>query len=389
MALALAFAACLLLLVGLYPFGPYQLSLMLARRLHTFPQVAPREPAGAETFAICLCVHNEERVIRNKVKDLLALREVSGGDLSIMIYVDGASDGTTEILRSYGDRITLVVSSERRGKTQGMNLLVSRTSASIVMFTDANVLIGGDAVAVLRTYFADPTVGCVCSDLNYDNGHASETATVGAAYWRFNEWTKGLETDTGSVIGADGALFAIRRSLHRPVPAGLFDDIYLSLGVLFAGYRVVRAPELKAYETHTTEARDEFRRKVRIACECMHVHFALWPEIKRLPAWHLYKYLGHRLARWLSPWFLATSALTLLAASALVFGPLPAAIIAGSGVGLFGAALKLGVPPAARLWNVILAFAGTGIGVGRALMGHRAVTWSVPTSARSLPDIQR
>ena len=109
-----------------------------------------------------------------------------------------------------------------------MNVLVSKTSATIVMFTDANVLIDRSAVAVLRRYFADPAIGCVCSDLHYLSAGASATADVGAAYWRFNEWTKGLETATGSVMGADGSLFAIRRRLHRPVPDGLFDDLYVS-----------------------------------------------------------------------------------------------------------------------------------------------------------------
>jgi hypothetical protein len=53
------------------------------------------------------------------------------------------------------------------------------------------------------------------------------------------------------VIGADGSLFAIRRRPQRPVPNTLIDDIFISLGILLAGYRVVRAPELRACETYT------------------------------------------------------------------------------------------------------------------------------------------
>jgi hypothetical protein len=48
---------------------------------------------------------------------------------------------------------------------------------------------------------------------------ADESADfVSSAFWSFNEWSKGLETETGSVIGADGSLFAIWRCLHRPAP---------------------------------------------------------------------------------------------------------------------------------------------------------------------------
>jgi cellulose synthase/poly-beta-1,6-N-acetylglucosamine synthase-like glycosyltransferase len=395
MDLALVLMACCLalLLAGLYPFGPYQLSLMLARRIGNFsagPRPAkPGPDSDLATFAICLCAYNEEQVIEDKVRDLLALRHASGGQLEILIYVDAAQDRTAEILSAYADRITLVVSPERRGKTYGMNLLINRTTASIVLFTDANVLIDLGAIAVLRTYFADPTIGCVCSDLQYMNADASATAGIGAAYWRFNEWTKGLETATGSVIGADGSLFAIRRSLHRPVPNGLFDDIYVSLSVLLTGYRVVRAPELKAYEPHTTVSGDEFRRKIRIACECMHVHFAMWPEIRRLSAWNRYKYVAHRLARWLSGYFLGGSAILFAGAASAAFGPVPVGTAILVGTAGFAAALRLRLAPAQRLWNVALAFLGTALGVWRAFAGDRAVTWSVASSARPAPKVPR
>src|SRR5207249_8584999 len=112
---------------------------------------------------------NEAAVIADKIEDLLRLREGAGGDLDILIYVDGATDGTASILEPYRDCIRVVVESDRRGKTHGMNVLVAQTRASIVMFTDANVRIDPIAVAVLRHYFADPTIGCVCSHLSYVN----------------------------------------------------------------------------------------------------------------------------------------------------------------------------------------------------------------------------
>src|ERR1700731_1404818 len=245
------------ILIALWPFGPYQITLLAARRLYRFPltpdpsRVVPR--TSDDSFAICVCAYNEAPIIADKVEDLLSLREASGADLDILIYIDGATDDTASILEPYRGRVRLVIESDRHGKTHGMNLLVAQTHASIVMFTDANVRIDPSAVPVLRRYFADPTIGCVCSHLTYVNASQSATAFVGSAFWSFNEWSKGLETATGSVIGADGSLFAIRRRLHRPVPKGLFDDIFVSLGILLAGYRVVRAPELRAYETHTTE----------------------------------------------------------------------------------------------------------------------------------------
>jgi cellulose synthase/poly-beta-1,6-N-acetylglucosamine synthase-like glycosyltransferase len=376
------------ILIALWPFGPYQITLLAARRLYRFPltpdrsRVVPR--TSDDSFAICVCAYNEAPIIADKVEDLLSLREASGADLDILIYIDGATDDTASILEPYRDRVRLVIESDRHGKTHGMNLLVAQTHASIVMFTDANVRIDPSAVSVLRRYFADPTIGCVCSHLTYVNASQSATAFVGSAFWSFNEWSKGLETATGSVIGADGSLFAIRRRLHRPVPKGLFDDIFVSLGILLAGYRVVRAPELRAYETHTTEATDEFRRKIRIATESMAVHFELWPEVRRLDAWHVYKYIGHRVARWIGGYFLILAILLLTTAAVLVLGPVMMLAIGGSLLFLFLVALRARLGPAMTLLNVLLALAGNLVGVWQALHGERAITWEPPSSARGI-----
>ena len=380
----LAVFAVLCLLLAAWPFGPYQLTLMLARRVYPFPvtpnpdQTAPQE----DTFAICLCVYNEAEVIQEKIQDLLQLRAANDGKLDIRIYVDAANDGTAEILSGYRDQIHLEISPERRGKTHGMNLLVAGATASIVMFTDANVRIDHSAVAVLKRYFADPSIGCVCSNLTYVNAGESAVATVGGAFWSFNEWSKGLETDTGSVIGADGSLFAIRRKYHRPVPHGLFDDIYVSLSILLAGHRVVRAPEMRAYETHSTRAADEFRRKIRISCESMAVHFELWPELRGFDAWNLYKYIGHRLLRWVGGYALLVSAILFYAALVMVFGFVPISAVTGAAILLYGLALRFHLPLAASSWNVFLAFLGNAIGAWKAFRGERAVTWEPPASAR-------
>src|SRR6266404_4292755 len=133
---ALLFAiGAVCVLIALWPFGPYQLTLIVARRLRRFPptpdpaRIVPG-PSDA-SFAICVCAYNEAPVIADKVEDLLSLREAAGGDLDILIYVDGATDDTASILEPYRDRVRLVIEGDRRGKTQGMNLLVAQTRASI------------------------------------------------------------------------------------------------------------------------------------------------------------------------------------------------------------------------------------------------------------------
>ncbi|MEL6963782.1 MAG: glycosyltransferase [Pseudomonadota bacterium] len=383
LALILFVAAFVCLFVAAFPFGPYQITLMLAKRLGFVKPLKPVSGATDEplSLAICLCAYNEEAVIKKKIENMLALRNVAG-KLDILIYVDCASDRTADFVASFEPEVTLVNSDERHGKPWGMNRLVSLTDADIILFTDANVMVDDKAIANLRRYFADPDVGCVTSHLSYTNPGDTATSEVGSFYWRLDEWTKGLETETGSAMGADGSLFAIRRKLHRPTPDHLIDDLFVSMSILCKGYRLIRGADVNAYESHTTIARDEFKRKVRIACQCMGVHRALWPELRTMSAWNIYKYVGHRLIRWVGGYFLIASALLFAMAIWVGFGfwSMFAAIAIVAGVILGGSVAK--VRMIEQINNILLAFAGNTIGVWRCYWGEPVVTWDLAGSAR-------
>ncbi len=64
--------------------------------------------------------------------------------------------------------------------------------------------------------------------------------------------------------------------------------------------RIVRVADAVAYEAAVSRPAEEFRRKVRISCQAFNVNRALWPRLLRLPALDLYKYVSHKLLRWLS-----------------------------------------------------------------------------------------
>jgi cellulose synthase/poly-beta-1,6-N-acetylglucosamine synthase-like glycosyltransferase len=382
-AIALFFMALVCFFIAMFPFGPYQLTLMAARRVRAFKPGDDQVEAGEEplSMAICLCAYNEEPVIKGKIDNMLALRRAAG-DLDILVYVDAASDRTAEIIRDYGDEVTLLASEERHGKPWGMNRLVALTDADIILFTDANVMIDESAVANLRRHFANPEIGCVTSHLSYTNPDDTATSEVGSFYWRLDEWTKGLETETGSAMGADGSLFAIRRSLHRPTPDHLIDDLFVSMGILCKGYRLIRGADVRAFESHTTVAKDEFKRKIRIACQCIGVHRALWSELKTLSAWNLYKYLGHRYIRWIGGYFLLAAAAFFSVAVWVGYGLLAMIVMAASAATLRILGSMMNIRLIQQINNILLAFAGNTLGVWRSYWGEPVVTWDLADSAR-------
>jgi cellulose synthase/poly-beta-1,6-N-acetylglucosamine synthase-like glycosyltransferase len=406
----LTFTGSLALLLALHPFVTYPLSLLALRRWRraseapegsrsttgaganvstganastsaTAPASVPTTAPAPLSFAICTCAYNEARVIEAKLENLLALRAQQPG-LDILVYVDASSDDTAALCRRHEGRIQLRVSQRRTGKTHGMNVLVGLTKADIVVFTDANVMIDAQALARLAPYFADPEVGGVCGNLTYTNAADSTTANTGSLYWRLEEGIKRLETDTGSVMGADGSLFAIRRALHRPPPDHLIDDMYVSFMVLCDGHRIVQATDVRAFEESVPSMHEEYQRKVRIACQAFNVHRTLWPRLSRLPALSLYKYLSHKLLRWFAIYLLAL-AYAAFVALAIVSGPPWAAAAAAmplAALWLFGYLHP--VQPVAQVFDILSAMAGAGVGVWRSTRGHRYQTWQPAASLR-------
>jgi len=288
MATALLILGILCLLAACHPFITYPWSLIVLQALRPAKRSCSESIPDAQlNCAICVSAYNEERAIARKVENLLALRAREPG-LEILVYVDGASDRTAEILREYESQIDLHVATERHGKTYGMNLLAAKARAPILIFTDANVIMDMECVRDFRRYFRDSGIGCVCGNLVYTNDSASATASSGSAYWRFEEAIKKLEMESGSMMGADGSVFAIRRSLHKPPPEHIIDDMYVSLMILCSGYRVIQASDAVAYEESVVSAREEFRRKIRIACQAFNVHRLIWPQLRRLDGITLY-----------------------------------------------------------------------------------------------------
>jgi cellulose synthase/poly-beta-1,6-N-acetylglucosamine synthase-like glycosyltransferase len=375
-----AAAALIFLVLALHPFITYPLSLwFLARRHRPAPAVLG---SGRPRVAICMCAYNEEACIEQKMANLLELRE-SYGQLDILIYVDGSSDRTVALLAPFADRATIVASPRRRGKTHGMNLLVAQSRADIIVFTDANVEIDPGAIKALVRRFDDPDIGCVCGHLVYTNGLATATAGVGSLYWRLEELVKRFESGLGAVMGADGSLFAIRRQLHRPVPDWLIDDMFVSLSILCDGHRIVRAEDALAYEASVTVSAEEFRRKIRIACQAFNVHRVLWPRLRRLPFLTLYLYLSHKLLRWVSGFNLLISAAC--AATALIQLGVPTLMVGTavtSGGTLMWLAARRRLRPWAAISEILTALAGAAAGVLQSLRGRTFQTWTPAASIR-------
>src|SRR5690606_714028 len=191
------------------------------------------------------CAYNEEASLPRKIENLRSLK-AELPQLEILAYSDRSSDGTNALLLDACDILTPVFGIRRVGKVVGMQRLVELTTADILVFTDANVVVEPGSLRTLLGYFDDPEIGCVAGTLSYvdeKDEAPSATARTGGLYWRLEEHIKQLETRSGSTMGADGSFFARRRRGYPRIPADLVDDMAVSLSVLFSGLRCVSAPD--------------------------------------------------------------------------------------------------------------------------------------------------
>jgi cellulose synthase/poly-beta-1,6-N-acetylglucosamine synthase-like glycosyltransferase len=362
------------LLAILWPFLVYPLIL---RALPTRPEQPVAGPVP--TASLLFCAYNEAGAMPEKLANLAMLKQLHP-TLDILAFDDGSSDDTGDLIAARGDLITLIRGPGRSGKAHGMKQLAARARGDILIFTDANVLLDPEAVERLLARYADPDVGGVLGSLHYIGQGESATASVGSLYWRLEERLKDEESRTGNVLGADGSIFSIRRSLYPDFPDSVLDDLTVSMAVVFAGKRLVKAKDVIARERLVTARKDEYRRKVRIAARAWHTHSHLRPQLRRMAAIDRFKYASRKIVRWFGGLFILSGA---VAAGALAMrvspmlytvGALAVALVIWAGV-----RAKRG--PFAALVDVLIAYAATLQGVAKAMTGRTVTTWN-PAKSR-------
>lgn len=361
------------LVAVLWPFLFYPLIL---RVLPTRPE-APRQGV-TPSASLVFCAYNEATAMSDKLANLAMLKHRYPA-LEILAYDDGSSDDTASLIAAQGDLVTLVRGPGRSGKAHGMKQLAARARGDILIFTDANVLLDEDAIDNLLARYADPDIGGVLGSLHYMGEGESATASVGSLYWRLEERLKDEESRTGNALGADGSIFSVRRTLYPDFPDSVLDDLTVSMAVLFAGKRLVKAKDVIARERLVAARGDEYRRKVRIAARAWHTHSYLRPQLRRMSGLDRFKYGSRKIVRWFGGLFIAAGA---LAALALAFSLSP--LVALVGVMVVLALLVLGLRakggPVAAIVDILIAYAATLQGVFRAMRGRTVTVWNPATS---------
>jgi biofilm PGA synthesis N-glycosyltransferase PgaC len=177
-------------------------------------------------------------------------------------------------------------------------------------------MVDANAVSELVVCFANPEVGAVSGELLLElaKGRAAQNGL--GIYWRIEKAVRKLESQSGSVIGVTGAIYAIRRELFVEIPHGtILDDVFVPMNVARQGRRVVFQPTAIARDRIFAERGKEFSRKVRtLTGNYQLVQLAPWLLSPANPL--LFRFVSHKLLRLLVPFFL----LAMVVSSSLLGG---------------------------------------------------------------------
>jgi biofilm PGA synthesis N-glycosyltransferase PgaC len=258
--------------------------------------------------SLLMVVRNEEAVLAEKLRNLLDL-DYPAHKRQIIVVSDGSTDETESILREQArnPQVNVLLNQLARGKAQGLNDGMNLAQGEIVVFTDARQRIEPDALRLLMENFADQKVGAVSGELMLGDAKNGETGRGMGLYWQIEKRVRELESSSGSVVGATGALYAARRSLLTELPADtILDDVLIPMNVARQGFRVLFDGRARAWDAADLGAAREFQRKVRtLTGNYQLLRLAPWLLGKENPL--RFEFVCHKLLRLAVPFALVAT----------------------------------------------------------------------------------
>lgn len=271
----LLFWCSVLLVIYIYAGYPVLLRYLPKKPVDHASQVVEKP-----RVTVLIPAFNEEKVIAATIENKLT--QTYPADLIEIIVISDESEDQTDAIvaqiAAQNPRVKLIRQVPRQGKTSGLNLAMPQANGDIIVFSDANSHYQSDAIEKLVNCFADPEVGYVTGKMVYVNEEGNVIGDGCSAYMKYENHLRRLEAQVCSVVGVDGGIDAVRKSLYQPMNADQLPDFVLPLKVVTQGKRVVYCEEALLNEESLTNSQSEFRMRVRVS---LRAFWAMW-DMKHL-----------------------------------------------------------------------------------------------------------
>ncbi|MEN8209537.1 MAG: glycosyltransferase, partial [Candidatus Fermentibacteria bacterium] len=259
------------------------------------------------SVSVLIAARNEEAVIASRIRNLF--EQDYEGSVEILVGSDSSDDETDAIVASFSEKgVILRRSEERIGKPLMIKKLLEISSGEIIVFSDADTVFAPSTITELVLPFSTPSVGCV----DGSRRNSLDDDTCESIYWKYETAIKKMCSSAGAVLGATGAVFALRRDLFAPLSDRRADDFELAVMTRIQGWSCVFNENAAASEPSPGDA-EQFRRLVRIVSWMFVSAVLLMGKALKKRMFPLFlQLLVHKILRWFSGLLLAAA--TVLAA---------------------------------------------------------------------------
>lgn len=296
--------------VLVYTYLGYPSSIYIMSKLHGKPfALGDFEP----NVSIIMVAYNEELNIGKKIEACLA-SNYPKDKIEMVLVSDGSTDQTDAIIRGYADQnVKLLNVGQQRGKSACLNDGVAAAGADYLVFCDVRQNIDASAIKELMRYFHDKSIGAVSGEMFFKDSSEKGYSEGFDFYWRYEKFIRKSEAKFRSVIGATGALYAIRKNCYKTLPSELIlDDVMTPMNVAFNGKKVVYSSEARIYDVPSQDIKKEEKRKRRTISGNYQLINEM-PELlsfRKNPLW--FEFISHKVLRLLSPFMFALFVLSSL-----------------------------------------------------------------------------
>ncbi len=309
----------------LYTYLGYPCLLFVFALLST--RVIKKQPFIEPPFvSVVIAARNEAERMASRLNNLLE-QDYPSDKLEIIIVSDGSVDETNSIVcdqctqqSELFPKISLITLPKPSGKPHACNRGVSSARGEIIVFADSRQIFAKNAISELVSNFSDCEIGGVSGELLFIDDTSEGLFLEMGAYWHYEKMVRKLESRWHSVIGATGAIYAIRKNLYQKLPAStLLDDVLTPLNIILAGYRITFDQSAIAYDYVSKNVRQEWKRKVRTLSGNWQIVNLCPSVLNPLHIRLFWQFVSHKVARLLVPYCLVILFVSSLAAKGIVF----------------------------------------------------------------------
>jgi cellulose synthase/poly-beta-1,6-N-acetylglucosamine synthase-like glycosyltransferase len=299
--LAAVFWTCAALVAFAYAIYP-PVIFCLSRLFGRSKVPPPVDDASLPKVSLLVAAYNEESVIGQRARNALAT-DYPRDKFEAVIASDGSRDRTADEVRPHttDSRLKLLDFAQNRGKATVLNTVLPTVSGDVVLLSDANTEIEPAALRKIVRWFQDPNIGIVCGRLVLTDPAGG--TNVDGMYWKYETFLKKCEGRLGALLGANGAIYAIRRDLFVPIPTNTtVDDFVIPLlAKMRSGCAIVYEGDALAHEQTRPDITSEFQRRCRFGASGFQNIVMFWRLADPRRGWIAFTFLCHKVLRWLSP----------------------------------------------------------------------------------------